>query len=149
MNDYFARFANAPASFKKSFAMLVVAWVLHPAYIYAFFYFNQAVAQAQSVILRMAVVSGCLALLLFLVKKWARALVVMGNCFIVVYDIFILAISPSHKVLSLLCVAVVLFAIFGTYWLFVKDSRTYFSQVNPKNETKDPLDPKTGSNLSK
>jgi len=149
MNDYFARFTEAPASFKKSFAMLAVAWVLHPIYIYAFFFFNQAVSQAQSVILRMAVVSGCLALLLFLIKKWARALVVMGNCFIVVYDIFVLAISPSNKVLSLLCVGVVLFAIFGTYWLFVKESRTYFSQVNPKDEPKDPLDPKAGSDLPK
>ena len=149
MNDYFARFTNAPASFKKSFAMLVVAWAIHPIYIYAFFFFNQAVTQAEGVILRMAVVSGCLALLLFLIKKWARALVVMGNCFIVVYDIFVLAISPSNKVLSLLCVGVVLFAIFGTYWLFAKDSRTYFSQVNPKDESKDPLDPKAGSDLPK
>ena len=149
MNDYFARFTEAPASFKKSFAMLAVAWAIHPIYIYAFFYFNQAVVQAQSVILRMAVVSGCLALLLFLIKKWARALVVMGNCFIVVYDIFILAISPSNKALSLLCVGVVLFAIFGTYWLFVKDSRSYFSQLNPKYETDDPPDPKAGSNLPK
>ncbi|WP_319525181.1 hypothetical protein [uncultured Desulfosarcina sp.] len=149
MNDYFARFTQAPASFKKSFAMLVVAWAIHPIYIYAFFYFNQAVVQAQSVILRMAVVSGCLALLLFLIKKWARALVVMGNCFIVVYDIFILAISPSNKALSLLCVGVVLFAILGTYWLFGKDSRSYFSQLNPKQETGDPLDPKAGSNLPK
>jgi hypothetical protein len=149
MNDYFARFTEAPASFKKSFVMLVAAWVIHPVYIYAFFFFNQAVAQAQSVILRMAVVSGCLALLLFLIKKWARALVVMGNCFIVVYDIFILAISPANKVLSLMCAGVVLFAIFGSYWLFAKDSRSYFNQVNPKNETKDPLDPKAGSDLLK
>jgi len=146
MNDYFARFTNAPASFKKSFVMLVGAWVLHPIYIYAFFYLNNAVAQAESVILRMAVVSGCLAFLLFLIKKWARALVLMGNCFIVVYDIFLLAISPTNKVLSLLCIGVVLFAIFGTYWLFAKDSRTYFNQVNPKNEAEDPLDPKKGSN---
>jgi hypothetical protein len=149
MNDYFARFANAPASFKKSFAMLAVAWVLHPVYIYGFFFFNQRVSQAQTDIWRMVIVSGCLALLLFLIKKWARALVVMGNCLIVVYDIFILVFFPSNKVLSLLCVGVVLFAILGTYWLFAKDSRTYFSQVNPKNETEDPLDPKTGSNLSK
>lgn len=149
MNDYFARFTEAPASFKKSFSMLVVAWVIHPVYIYAFFFFNQAVTQAQSVILRMAVVSGCLALLLFVIKKWARALVVMGNCFIVVYDIFIFAISPANKVLSLLCAGVVLFTIFGSYWLFVKDSRSYFNQVNPKNETRDPLDPKAGSDLSK
>ena len=145
MNDYFARFRDAPASYKKSFAMMAVAWICHPAFIYAFFYFNQAVVEAENVIMRMAIISGCLAFLLFLIKKWARALVVMGNCFVVVYDLFVLAVSPTHKVLSLLCVMVVLFTLLGTYWLFVKDSRDYFTQLNPKKESRDPLDPGTGS----
>ena len=141
MNDYFARFSEAPASYKKSFAMLAVAWICHPLFIYAFFYFNQALTEAESVIMRMAIISGCLAFLLFLIKKWARALVVMGNCFIVVYDLFVLVVSPTNKVLTLLCVAVILFTVLGSYWLFVKDSRDYFTQLNPKKESKDPLDP--------
>ena len=144
MSDYLSRFSAAPASFKKSYAMLAAAWICHPVFIYYFFFFNQAVAQAENVITRMTVISGCLAILLFLIKKWARALVVMGNCFIVVYDIFVLAVAPTNKVLTLLCVAVALFAITGTYWLFAKDSREYFTRLNPKKESKDPLDPKTG-----
>ena len=95
-NDYFARFSAAPASFKKSFMLLAVAWVCHPIFVYAFFFFNQAVSEAESVILRMAAISCCLCFLLFLIKKWARALVVMGNCFIVVYDLFVLAVSASR-----------------------------------------------------
>jgi len=144
MNDYLARFSEAPASYKKSFAMFAVAWICHPLFIYAFFYFNQAVAEAQSVIMRMAIISGCLAFLMFLIKKWARALLVMGNCFVVVYDLFVLVVAPTNKVLSLLCVAVILFAILGTYWLFSKDSRDYFTRLNPKTESNDPLDPKAG-----
>ena len=144
MNDYFARFKAAPASYKKSFAMLATAWICHPVFIYAFFYFRQAVDQAENDITKMAVISGCLAFLLFLIKKWARALVVMGNCFIVVYDIFVLVVSPANKVLTLLCVSVALFTVMGTFCLFAKDSRDYFNQINPKAESQDPLDPKTG-----
>lgn len=129
--------------------MLAAAWICHPIFIYVFFYLNQAVAQAESVILRMVVISGCLAFLLFLIKKWARALVVVGNCFIVVYDMFVLlAVSPTHKVLTLLCVAVILFTVVGSYWLFVKDSRDYFTQLNPKIDSRDPLDPKAGPHTS-
>lgn len=134
MNDYVTRFRDAPASFKKSFAMLAAAWICHPVFIYVFFYINQAVTQAESVIYRMAAISGCLCFLLFLIKKWARALVVMGNAFIVVYDLFVVAISPPNKILTLLCVGITVFTIWGTYWLFVKDSREYFNQVNPKIE---------------
>jgi hypothetical protein len=132
MNDYFARFSASPASFKKSFSMLAVAWICHPIFIYLFFLYNQAVEEAGAIILRMVAVVFCLGILLFLIKKWARALVVVGNCLIVVYDIFVLAVSPPHTFLSLLCVSVVLFTIVGTYWLFVKDSRDYFTRVNPK-----------------
>ena len=134
MNDYVARFRNSPTSLKKSFALLMVAWICHPLFIYAFFYINQAVAQAEGVIYRMAAISCCLCFLLFLIKKWARALVVMGNAFVVIYDIFVLAISPPNRILTALCVLVALFTIAGTYWLFVKDSREYFNQVNPKVE---------------
>jgi hypothetical protein len=141
MNDYVARFTASPASFKKSFAMLVVAWVCHLIFVYLFFLSNRAVAQAEDIIWRMAIVGGCLCLLLFLIKKWARALVVMGNCLILVYDIFIIAVSPPNKTLTLLCVGVVLLAILGTYWLFVKETRDYFNQVNPKIEPTQVPDP--------
>ena len=141
MNDYVARFKASPASFKKSFAMLVLAWVCHPIFVYLFFSSNRAVAQAEDIIWRMAIVGGCLCFLLFLIKKWARALVVMGNCLILVYDIFIVAVSPPNKTLTLLCVGVVLFAILGTYWLFVKETRDYFNQVNPKMEPAQVPDP--------
>lgn len=146
MNDYFARFSAAPASFKKSFMLLAAAWVCHPVFIYAFFFFNQAVSEAESLILRMAAISCCLCFLLFLIKKWARALVMMGNCFIVVYDIFVLAVSPPNKMLTLLCVCVALFAIFGSYWLFVKDSRDYFTLLNPKTDTPEETNPQKGPN---
>ena len=135
MNDYLTRFLAAPVSLKKSYIMLAVAWICHPVFIYSFFYFSGTVDQAESVISRMAVVSGCLAFLLFLTKKWARALVTMGNCFIVVIDLLVLAFYPTNKVLTLLCVVVILFTVMGTYWLFTKDSRDYYTQVNPKPET--------------
>ena len=96
-------------------------------------------------ILRMAAISCCLCFLLFLIKKWARALVVMGNCFIVVYDIFVLVVSPPNKMLTLLCVCVALFAIVGSYWLFVKETREYFTQVNPKSEPPETPETNTGS----
>lgn len=145
MNDYLARFRESPASFKKSFALLALAWLCHPLFIYSFFYLNEAVAQSTNEIYRMAAISGGLALLLFLIKKWARALVVMGNAFIVIYDIFVLAVSPPHKVLTMLGVGVALFTLAGTYWLFVKDTRVYFAQVNPNTDppepTRSPSDP--------
>jgi hypothetical protein len=149
MNDYFARFSGSPSSFKKSFAMFVVAWICHPIYIYTFFWTNQAVSQAESVIYRMAAVSGCLCFLLFLIKKWARALVVMGNCFIVVYDIFVLAISTPNKILTMLCVSVTVFMVLGSYWLFVKDSRDYFNLVNPKIDPPETQDTQPRSNHSR
>jgi hypothetical protein len=142
MNDYFARFSAAPAVFKKSFGMLAVAWVCHPIFIYAFFLANQAMDQAGSIIMRMAVISMCLCFLMFLIKKWARALLVLGNCFIVVYDLFVLAVSPPNRVLTVLCVMVVLSALVGTFWLFAKDSRDYYTQVNPKAASPNPLDPR-------
>jgi hypothetical protein len=141
MNDYFARFSASPASFKKGFALLVAAWICHPIFIYAFFWSNDAVAEAQTVITRMAAIGACLCFLLFLIKKWARALVILGNAFIVVYDSFILMVSTPNKALSLLCVAVVLFTAMGTYWILAKDSRDYFTQVNPKVEPPDPIAP--------
>ncbi|MGA6924694.1 MAG: hypothetical protein WBY88_03370 [Desulfosarcina sp.] len=131
MNDYFSRFRSAPPSLKKSAALLMVAWICHPLFIHAFFWANDAVAQAQQIILRMAIVSVCLAIFLLLIKKWARALVVTGNLLIVIYDLFVLAAAPSNTTLMLLCTGVVVFTVLGTYWLFVKDSRDYFDQVNP------------------
>jgi hypothetical protein len=73
-------------------------------------------------------------------KKWARALVVMGNAFIVVYDLFWFLIVPSHKLSSVLCVMVVLFTSVGTVWLFSKDTRDYYTRLNPKREPLDPSD---------
>jgi len=146
MNDYFTRFSTAPASFKKSFGMLAVAWICHPIFIYTFFSSNQALDQAGNLIMRMAVIGICLCFLLFLIKKWARALVVLGNCFIVVYDLFVLAVSPPSKVLVVLCVIVVLFVIMGTFWLFVRDSRDYYTRLNPKPDTPNPLDPQDNAN---
>ena len=146
MNDYFARFQAAPASFKKSFGMLVVGWVCHPIFIYLFFYANQATDQAGNIITRMAVIGICLCFLLFLIKKWARALVVLGNCFILVYDLFVVAISPPNKMLTISCVIVVLFVLTGTFWLFAKDSRDYYTRLNPKPDTPDPLNPQNDGN---
>ena len=54
---------------------------------------------------------------MFLIKKWARALVVLGNCFIVVYDLFVMAVSPPGKLLVVLCAIVVLFVIILTITL--------------------------------
>ena len=70
----------------------------------------------------------------------------MGNCFMVVYDVFVLAVSPPNKILTLLCVSVALFVMMGSYWLFVKDSRDYFNQLNPKTDTPDETNPVKGPN---
>lgn len=96
-------------------------------------------------ILKMAVVSFCLCVLLFLIKKWARALVVVGNAFIVINDLFYFLVVPNHNKLStVLCVIVVLFTIVGTLWLFSKASRDYYTLLNPKSEPSDPADPNGG-----
>jgi Na+(H+)/acetate symporter ActP len=132
MNDYFSRFSNAPVSFKKSFCLLVVAWTCHPLFIYSLFWTRAAVEGADKDILKMAIVSLSLCVLLFLIKRWARALVLVGSFFIVVNDLFYYLVTPHHKVSTILCVVVVLFSIMGIYWLFTKDSRDYFTQVDPK-----------------
>jgi hypothetical protein len=139
MNDYFTRFNESPASFKKCFSMLVVAWVCHPIFIYSLFWAKAAVADSDKNIMKMAFVSLSLCFLLFLIKKWARALVVVGNAFIVINDLFYFAVTSRNLISTLLCVAVVLFTVGGTYWLFVKDSRDYYTRVNPKPEP--PEDP--------
>ena len=131
MNDYVARFKESPASFKKSAAILAVAWVCHPIFIYSLFWAEAAVAGSDKDIMKMAVVSLCLCFLLVLIKKWARALVVVGNIFIVLNDFFYFFVTPHNKISTMLCVTVVLCTIVGTYWLFVKASREYFNQVNP------------------
>lgn len=141
MNDFFSRFSASPATFKKSFMMLVVAWICHPIFIYALFWAGDALDGNDKDIMKMVVVSLCLCLLLSLIKKWARALVVLGSVFIVINDLFYFFAVPRTNLSTLLCVMVVLFTIVGTYWLFVKDSRDYFTQVNPKIEPSDPLDP--------
>lgn len=148
MNDYFSRFSASPASFKKSFAMLVVAWVCHPIFIYSLFWSETAVAGSDNDIRKMAIVSLSLCFLHFLIKKWARALVMVGTSFIVINDLFYLFVTPHNKISTLLCVTVVLFASVGTYWLFVKDSRDYFTQVNPKMESSEPPDSNAGPNRS-
>lgn len=146
MNDYFTRFSASPASIKKSFAMLVVAWACHPLFIYSLLLAEGAVASADQEIMRMVVVSLSLCGLHLLIKKWARALVVVGNIFIVINDFFYFYITPHNKISTLLCVAVVLFTLVGTYWLFVKDARDYFTLVNPKMEPPETPDASAGSN---
>lgn len=144
MNDYFSRFRASPASFKKSFGMLVVAWVCHPIFIYSLFWAVGALDGSGLEIKKMAIVSLSLCGLLFLIKKWARALVVVGTLFIVINDLVYFLVTPHNKISTLLCVSVVLFAIMGTYWLFVKDSRDYFNQVDPKMEPGETPGPETG-----
>ena len=146
MNDYIARFSESPASLKKSFAILVVAWVCHPIFIYSLFLAEQAVAGSDTDIKKMAIVSLRLCLLHLLIKKWARALVVVGNTFIVLNDFFYFYVTPHNKISTMLCVAVVFCTIVGTYWLFVKDSRDYFIRVNPKIEPPETPDSNAGSN---
>ena len=146
MNDYFARFSESPASLKKSLAILAVAWVCHPICIYSLFWAEETVAGSDKDIMKMAVVSLCLCFLLVLIKKWARALVVVGNIFIVLNDIFYFIVAPHNKISTLLCVTAVLCTIVGTYWLFVKDSREYFTQVNPRVEPPEIPDSNAGPN---
>ncbi|BBO86985.1 hypothetical protein [Desulfosarcina ovata] len=138
MNDYLARFAAAPKSFKKSFAMLTVAWICHPIFLYSLFLNAPVVEGADKAIMKMAIVSISLLALLFLIKKWARALVVVGTLFVVINDLFYFALAPHNKIATLLCVVVVLLAITGTYQLFDKASRDYFTKLNPKTESQDP-----------
>jgi len=52
MNDFVSRFSESPASFKKSFAFLVVAWVCHPIFIYSLFWAESAVAGSDKDIMR-------------------------------------------------------------------------------------------------
>jgi hypothetical protein len=134
MNDYIARFSESPASNKKSFALLLVAWVCHPIFIYSLLWAEQALAGSDKDIKKMAIVSLSLCLLHLSIKKWARALVVVGNVFIVLNDFIYFYVTPHNMISTLLCVTVVLCIIVGTYWLFVKDSREYYTRVNPKNE---------------
>jgi hypothetical protein len=149
MNDYIARFSASPASFKKSFTILLLAWICHPLFIYSLFWANDAVAGSDRDIIKMAVVSLSLCLLHFLIKKWARALVVVGNIFIVLNDFFYFFVTPRNIISTVLCVTVVLCTIVGTYWLFVKDSREYFTRVNPKMEPPEIPDSNAGPNRSR
>ena len=149
MNDYFTRFSASPASFKKSFAILVVAWVCHPIFIYSLFWAEEAVSGSDKDIKKMAVVSLSLCLFHLLIKKWARALVVIGNTFIVINDFFYFYVTPHNKLSTMICVTVVLCTIVGTYWLFVKDSRDYFNQVNPKIEPPETPDSNAGPSQSR
>ncbi len=139
MDDYFERFKNSPATFKKGFALLVIAWFCHLFYTYFLFWSHGTLADASGDIKKMAVVSLSLCFFLFLIKKWARALVVMGSFFVVVYDLIWFVATPPSPISTLLCVVIVLFTIIGTYFLFTKKSRYYFTAINPKPEKKDPL----------
>lgn len=145
MNDYFSRFKNAPASFKKSFFMLVGAWFCHPVFIYSLFRTGAALEGSSHDIMKMVVVSLCLCVLLFTIKKWARALVIVGNAFIVVYDMFWFLIVPSDKLSTVLCVMVVLFTMVGMVWLLSKDTREYYTRLNPKTEPSGPQGPSSPS----
>ena len=144
MIDVIARFNASPPSFKKSFSMLVVAWVCHPIFIYSLFRASEAVAGSDKDITKMAIVSISLCILLFLIRKWARALVVVGNIFIVLNDFFYFFVIPRNTISTMLCVSVVLFTIVGTYWLFAKDSREYFNRVNPKQDPPETPEKKNG-----
>jgi len=149
MNDYVARFKESPTIFKKCVALLAVAWACHPIFIYSLFWAEDALAGSDKDIMKMAVVSLCLFFLLVLIKKWARALVVVGNVFIIINDFFYFFIIPPNTISTMLCVAVVLLTIVGTYWLFVKDSRDYFTRVNPKPEPPELPGAPTGSGRPK
>jgi len=146
MNDYIARYQASPSSLKKSFYMLTAAWICHPVFIYSLFYFQEAVIVSGKDLKKMVAVSLSLCLFLFLIKKWARALVVMGSAFIVINDLFYFLLVPRNKISTLLCVAVILFTIIGNYWLFAKDSRDYYTEVNPKAEP--PETPGMGGGIS-
>ena len=137
MNDYIARFQASPVSFKKSFAFLTAAWICHPLFIYSLFYFGAMVDASGTELKKMVVVSLSLCIFLFLIKKWARALVVVGSLFIVVNDLFFFLVTPRNQISTLLFIAVLMCTIIGLYWLFVKASRDYFTQVNPKPEPPD------------
>ena len=78
-----------------------------------------------------------------------RALVVVGNIFIVLNDFFYFSVTPHNKISTVLCVTVVLCTIVGTYWLFVKDSREYFTRVNPKLEPPEIPGSNAGPNRSR
>ncbi len=138
MNDYFDRFRNAPVNFKKSFGFLVTAWVCHPIFLYSLFWRQQALTGVQSEMKKMVIVSISLCFFIFLIKKWARALVVMGSCFILVYDLMWFLTVPHDKISTILCVIIFLFSIVGTYFLFAKDVRDYFNRMNPKPESAGP-----------
>ena len=114
--------------------MLLVAWICHPLFIYALFWTGSALTGSDKEIMKMAIISLCLTILLYLVKKWALALVVLGNAFIVINDLFYFLVAPRNKLSTLLCVSVVLFTIMGTFWLFVKETRDYYAALNPKVE---------------
>jgi hypothetical protein len=139
MNDYLERFRTSPPLFKKSFVLLCTAWICHLLYFYSLFWSQGAVELAIGDIKKMAVVSVSLCFFLFLMKKWSRALVVMGSCLILIYDLFAFVAMPRNAVSSILCVTVVLFTILGMYFLFSKDVRAYFNQINPKPERQEPL----------
>ena len=139
MNDYFERFRTSPSLFKKSFGLLSTAWICHLLYFYSLFWSQGAVESAIGDLKKMAVVSLSLCFFLFLLKKWARALVVMGSCFIVIYDLFAFVAMPRNTVSTILCVTVVLSTIIGMYLLFSKDVRVYFDQLNPKPDQQEPL----------
>jgi hypothetical protein len=138
MDDFLSRFNNAPASYKKSFFILVGAWCCHPVFIYSLFQGAEMMDGSSKDIMKMAVVSLCLCLLLFSLKKWARALVVVGNAFIVVNDLFYFLLAPRNKLSAVLCAMIVLFACLGTVLLFSKETRHYYTKLNPKRESLDP-----------
>jgi hypothetical protein len=149
MNDYVARFIASPASFKKSFAILLVAWVCHPIFIYSLFWAEEALAGSDKEIMKMAVVSLSLCVLHLLIKKWARALEVVGNSFIVLNDFFYVIVVPSNKISTVLCTIVILCTLVGTYWLFVKETREYFALINPKVKPPEIPDSTTGPNRTR
>ena len=146
MNDYFARFSASPPSFKKSFAALVVAWACHPIFIYSLFMSHGEVVTSENDIKKMVVVSLSLMVFLFSIKKWARALVVVGSLFILINDLIYFFVVPHGKLSTLLCAGVTLFTVMGTYWLFVKDSRDYYTRVNPKIEPPETTNSEPGPN---
>jgi len=139
MNDYIERFRTSPYVFKKSFGLLTTAWICHLLYCYSLFWSQGVIEFATGEIKKQIAVSLSLCFFLFLLKKWSRALVVMGSCFIVIYDLFWFAAMPRNTVSTILCVFVVLFMIIGMAFLFSKDSREYFNRMNPKPDPQEPL----------
>ena len=100
MNDYFDRFRNAPVNFKKSFWSSGDGLGLPSAFpLFLFWGTASHRRMFRGEMNKMVVVSISLCFFMFLIKKWARALVVMGSCFVLVYDMmWFISVPPQQDI---------------------------------------------------